>query len=67
MEKLVRFHQPQEDVETIRSHDYNKYGFKVVANLYHDNCFYVSNDQLPKIVEDYHGNKSMKQHDDSSH
>jgi len=40
IEKVVRFHQPQEDVDTIRSmiKKYNRAG----GELYEDNCFYVS-------------------------
>jgi hypothetical protein len=60
MEKLIRKHQPQEDVDTIRAMN-NKYGSSG-GELYHDNCFYVSN-ELPKIVEDYQGNK-REEHDD---
>jgi len=39
IEKVVRFHQPQEDVDTIRSmiQKYNRAG----GELYQDNCFYV--------------------------
>ena len=39
MEKVVRFHQPQEDVDTIRRmiQKYSSSG----GDLYHDNCFYV--------------------------
>jgi hypothetical protein len=39
MDKVVRFHQPQEDVDTIRRmiQKYNSSG----GDLYHDNCFYV--------------------------
>ena len=39
MEKVVRFHQPQEDVDTIRRmiKKYNRAG----GELYEDNCFYV--------------------------
>ena len=39
IEKVVRFHQPQEDVDTIRSmiQKYNRAG----GELYEDNCFYV--------------------------
>ena len=39
MEKVVRFHQPQEDVDTIRRmiSKYNRSG----GELYQDNCFYV--------------------------
>ncbi len=50
MEVLIRKHQPQEDVDTIRAMN-NKYG-NSGGELYHDNCFYVSN-EVPKIVEDY--------------
>ena len=41
IEKVVRFHQPQEDVDTIRSmiKKYNRAG----GELYEDNCFYVHN------------------------
>ena len=40
IEKVVRFHQPQEDVDTIRRmiSKYSSSG----GDLYHDNCFYVS-------------------------
>jgi len=40
IEQVVRFHQPQEDVETIRRmiKKYSSSG----GDLYHDNCFYVS-------------------------
>jgi hypothetical protein len=53
MEKLVRKHQPQEDVDTIRSmiKKYDRSG----GELYHDNCFHVQNEK-PKIEEDYDGN-----------
>ena len=51
---LVRTHQPQEDVDTIRSM-ISKYG-QSGGDLYHDNCFYVQTD-TPKIEEDYHGDK----------
>jgi len=39
IEKVVRFHQPQEDVDTIRrmTQKYNRAG----GELYEDNCFYV--------------------------
>ena len=39
MDRVVRFHQPQEDVDTIRSmiKKYNRSG----GELYEDNCFYV--------------------------
>ena len=40
IEKVVRYHQPQEDVDTIRRMigKYNRSG----GELYEDNCFYVS-------------------------
>ena len=41
IEKVVRHHQPQEDVDTIRSM-INKYG-RSGGELYEDNCFYVQN------------------------
>ena len=39
IEKVVRFHQPQEDVDTIRRmiSKYSSSG----GDLYDDNCFYV--------------------------
>ena len=42
IEKVVRFHQPQEDVDTIRKmiSKYNRAG----GELYEDNCFYVERD-----------------------
>ena len=52
---LVRTHQPQEDVDTIRGM-ISKYG-QSGGDLYHDNCFYVTT-EIPKIVEDYQGNQS---------
>ena len=54
MDKLVRKHQPQEDVDTIRGM-ISKYG-QSGGDLYHDNCFYVQTD-TPTIREDYHGDK----------
>jgi len=57
MEKLVRNHQPQEDVDTIRAMN-NKYGDSG-GQLYHDNCFHVQTD-TPTMKEDYHGN--MEEH-----
>ena len=39
--QVVRYHQPQEDVDTIRSM-INKYGERNGGQLYEDNCFYVS-------------------------
>ena len=53
MEVLVRKHQPQEDIDTIRSM-INKYGERNGGELYHDNCFYVQTD-TPKMEESYHG------------
>ena len=53
MNDLVRFHQPQEDVDTIRTMN-NKYGDSG-GQLYHDNCFHVQND-TPTMREDYNGN-----------
>ena len=50
---LVRTHQPQEDVDTIRSM-INKYGERNGGELHHDNCFYVKTD-TPKMEESYHG------------
>ena len=50
MEKVVRYHQPQEDVDTIRSM-INKYGERNGGQLHEDNCFYVSmNEQLRKLM-----------------
>jgi hypothetical protein len=48
--QVVRFHQPQEDVDTIRSmiQKYNRAG----GELYEDNCFYV---QRPIIKVDDEG------------
>ena len=50
IEKVVRFHQPQEDVDTIRRmiSKYNRSG----GELYEDNCFYV---QRPIIKVDDEG------------
>ena len=50
--QVVRFHQPQEDVDTIRSmiKKYNRAG----GELYEDNCFYVHN---PIIKVDDEGNE----------
>jgi hypothetical protein len=58
---LVRFHQPQEDVDTIRSM-INKYGERNGGELYHDNCFYVQTD-TPSMDTDYNGNP-VEQYDD---
>ena len=51
--ELVRFHQPQEDVDTIRGM-ISKYGSSG-GDLYHDNCFYVQN-STPRMDTDYNGN-----------
>ena len=59
---LVRFHQPQEDVDTIRAMN-NKYGDSG-GQLYHDNCFHVQN-QTPTMREDYNGN--LQEHYDDVH
>ena len=58
--ELVRFHQPQEDVDTIRAMN-NKYG-QSGGDLYHDNCFYVQTD-TPRIDTDYNDNKVEKYDD----
>ena len=50
---LVRYHQPQEDVDTIRAMN-NKYGDSG-GQLYHDNCFHVQN-QTPRMDTDYNDN-----------
>ncbi len=60
METLVRKHQPQEDVDTIRAMN-NKYG-ESGGRLYHDNCFHVQTD-TPTMREDYNGNL-QEQYDD---
>ena len=54
MEVLIREHQPQEDVDTIRSM-INKYGERNGGELYNDNCFYIQN-ATPRITTDYNGN-----------
>ena len=59
---LVRTHQPQEDVDTIRGM-IQKYGSSG-GDLYHDNCFYVTNEK-PKIETDYEGNP--KEYYDDTH
>jgi len=50
IEQVVRFHQPQEDVDTIRRmiSKYSNSG----GDLYHDNCFYV---QMPITKVDDQG------------
>ena len=60
IEQVVRFHQPQEDVDTIRAMN-NKYG-QSGGDLYHDNCFYVQTD-TPRIDTDYNDNKVEKYDD----
>ena len=55
--QLVRFHQPQEDVDTIRSM-VNKYG-ESGGRLYDDNCFHVQN-QTPRMDTDYNDNPIEK-------
>jgi len=52
IEKVVRYHQPQEDVDTIRGM-INKYG-RSGGELYEDNCFYV---QRPTMETDSDGNE----------
>ena len=54
MEVLIRKHQPQEDVDTIRTMN-SRYGSSG-GDLYHDNCFYVQSDK-PRIEENYRGEK----------
>ena len=54
MEVLIREHQPQEDVDTIRSM-INKYGERNGGELHHDDCFYVQN-ATPRMDTDYQGN-----------
>ena len=51
-ETVVRHHQPQEDVDTIRSMiaKYNRSG----GELYNDNCFFFT--APPKMSTDYEGN-----------
>ena len=46
MDVLIRTHQPQEDVDTIRGM-IKKYG-ESGGEFYHDNCFYVQN-ETPKL------------------
>jgi hypothetical protein len=49
IDRVVRFHQPQEDVDTIRrmTQKYNRAG----GELYEDNCFYVQR-PITKVDED---------------
>ena len=60
IEGLVRFHQPQEDVDTIRAMK-DKYG-ESGGDLYHDNCFHVQTD-TPRIDTDYNDN-NVEKYDD---
>ena len=62
IERLVRYHQPQEDVDTIRAMN-NKYG-ESGGRLYDDNCFHVQTD-TPTMREDYNGN--LQEHYDDVH
>ena len=57
---LIRKHQPQEDVDTIRSM-INKYGSSG-GDLYHDNCFHVQTD-TPRMDTDYNDNPVEKYDD----
>ena len=56
IEKVVRFHQPQDDVDTIRrmTQKYNRAG----GELYEDNCFYV---QRPITKVDEEGKEYVSQ------
>ena len=56
MEVIVRGHQPQDDVDTIRKMrmKYNDNG----GQLHHDNCFYVQNEQGREEL-DYNDNPRM--------
>jgi len=56
IEKVVRFHQPQEDIDTIRRmiSKYNRSG----GELYEDNCFYV---QMPITKVDDEGKEYIAQ------
>ena len=56
IERVVRFHQPQEDVDTIRrmTQKYNRAG----GELYEDNCFYV---QRPITKVDDEGSEYVSQ------
>jgi hypothetical protein len=56
IERVVRFHQPQEDVDTIRrmTQKYNRAG----GELYEDNCFYV---QRPITKVDDEGREYVSQ------
>ena len=52
IDHLIRFHQPQEDVDTIRSM-ISKYG-NSGGDLYHDDCFYITN-EVPKTEQGWNG------------
>jgi len=56
MEVIVRGHQPQDDVDTIRQMrmKYNDNG----GQLHHDNCFYIENEQGREEL-DYNDNPKM--------
>jgi len=56
MEVIVRGHQPQDDVDTIRKMrmKYNDNG----GQLHHDNCFYIENEQGREEL-DYNDNPKM--------
>ena len=58
IDQVVRFHQPQEDVDTIRRmiSKYSSSG----GELYDDNCFYVQTNTLKLMMRV----ESMKQHDE---
>ena len=58
---LVRTHQPQEDVDTIRGM-ISKYG-QSGGDLYHDNCFYVQTD-TPKLKKTINDNNPVEKYDD---
>ena len=60
IERLVRFHQPQKDVDTIRGM-ISKYGDSG-GRLYDDNCFHVQTD-TPRMDTDYNDNPVEKYDD----
>ena len=59
-QRVVRQHQPQEDIETIRSM-IKKYGDSG-GRLYDDNCFHVQN-STPRMDTDYNDNPIEKYDD----
>jgi len=61
IERLVRKHHPQEDVDIIRGM-INKYGDRNGGQLYEDNCFHVQSDEL-KLEKDYHGDMVEREQD----